>query len=96
MKPSSVNELEFYFRKEKIFDLLEIDKIGVFGSFARNEVFNDIDLIIEDNVKTEAIIYLSEKLKNDIQTPVDIILSKYAEPIILHQAKQDMKYATRE
>ena len=96
MKPSSVNELEFYFRKEKIFDLLEIDKIGVFGSFARNEAFNDIDLIIEDNVKTEAIIYLSEKLKNDIQTPVDIILSKYVEPIILHRAKQDMKYATRE
>lgn len=96
MTLTNLNDLELYLRREKIFDLLEINKIGVFGSFARNEAFNDIDLMIEGDVKTEALIYLRKKLKNEIQTPVDIVLSKYTEPIILHRAKQDIKYATRE
>ncbi len=95
MELNNVRELESYFRNEKMFDILGIDKIGVFGSFARNESFNDIDLIIEDDVKTEALISFREKLKQQLQIPVDILLSKYAEPIILYRAKQDVKYATR-
>lgn len=93
---NNINDLEFYFRKEKVFDLLGINKIGVFGSFARNEPFNDIDLIIEDDIKTELLLYFSEKLNKDLPVPVDIVLSKYAEPIILYRAKQDLKYAKRE
>jgi predicted nucleotidyltransferase len=92
----SLKDLELYFRKEKIFDLLNVNRIGVFGSFTRNEAFNDIDLMIEDDVKPEALIVFANKLKNEIKIPVDVVLSKYAEPIILYRAKQDMKYATRE
>ncbi len=92
----NLKDLELYFRKEKIFDLLNVNKIGVFGSFTRDEVFNDIDLMIEDDVKPEALIFFANKLKQEITIPVDVVLSKYAEPIILYRAKQDMKYATRE
>jgi hypothetical protein len=35
-------------------------------------------------------------LKRDIRVPVDIVLSKYAEPIILFRARQDLKYARRQ
>ncbi len=92
----NLKDLELYFRKKKIFDLLNVNKIGVFGSFTRDEVFNDIDLMIEDDVKPEALIFFANKLKQEITIPVDVVLSKYAEPIILYRAKQDMKYATRE
>ncbi|MBA3674011.1 MAG: nucleotidyltransferase domain-containing protein [Chitinophagaceae bacterium] len=90
----NIQELENYFRKENLFELLSLTKIGVFGSFARNESFNDIDLLIEENVKLESLISFQNILKRDINVPVDVILSRYAEPIILYRAKQDLKYAT--
>lgn len=94
MEIKNLKQLEQYFRNANLFSLLNVDKIGVFGSFARNEKFNDIDLLIESDVNLESLISFRDLLKRDISTPVDIILSKYAEPIILFRAKQDLKYAT--
>jgi hypothetical protein len=95
MEIKNIKELENYFRKTHLFDLLGVSKIGVFGSFAREEKFNDIDLLIEDNVSLESLVSFRSMLKQDIQVPVDIVLSKYAEPIILFRARQDLKYARR-
>lgn len=93
MEIKNIHELESYLRKANLFNLLGVSKVGVFGSFARNEKFNDIDLLIEDNVNLESLMSFQKILKKDIDIPVDIILSKYAEPIILYRAKQDIKYA---
>ena len=95
MEIKNIKELENYFRKTRLFDLLGISRIGVFCSFAREEKFNDIDLLIEDNVNLESLISFRDILKKDIHVPVDIVLSKYAEPIILFRTRQDLKYATR-
>lgn len=95
MEITNFNELQKYLRETNLFDLLGINKIGVFGSFARKEKFKDIDLLIEENVNLESLISFRDILKKDIHVPVDIVLSKYAEPIILFRAKQDVKYATR-
>ena len=89
----NIHELENYWRRENLFELLGINRIGVFGSFARNEGFKDIDLLIEDEVSLESLISFQKILKKDIAVPVDVVLSKYAEPIILYRAKQDLKYA---
>ncbi|MGI8581702.1 MAG: nucleotidyltransferase family protein [Chitinophagaceae bacterium] len=89
----NLHELENYFRNANLFALLGVSRIGVFGSFARNEKFRDIDLLIEDNVSLDSLISFQNILKNDIDIPVDIVLSKYAEPIILYRAKHDLKYA---
>ena len=86
MEIKNINDLEHYFRKTNLFELLGVNRIGVFGSFAREEKFNDIDLLIEDNVTIESLISFQNILKQDIQVPVDIVLSKYAEPIILYRA----------
>lgn len=48
--------MESYFRKENMFGLLGVNRIGVFGSFARNEEFKDIDLLIEDMVTLDSLI----------------------------------------
>ncbi|MBS1578362.1 MAG: nucleotidyltransferase domain-containing protein [Bacteroidetes bacterium] len=93
--PENIKQLEDYFRKEKIFDLLGIKRIGIFGSFARNEKFNDIDLLIDEEVKADTLIMFQQKLEADIKIPVDVVISKYAEPIILHRAKRDLQYANR-
>lgn len=90
--PKNINELELYFRKENIFELLGINKIGVFGSFARNEHFNDIDILLDDDVNVEKLVLIQEKINKDLDVPVDIVLSKYAEPIILLRAKRDLQY----
>ena len=58
-----------------------------------NEKFNDIDLLIEDDVNSESLISFQKILKKNLNVPVDIVLSKYAEPIILYRAQQDLKYA---
>ena len=56
--------------------------------------FKGIDLLIEQDVNIDSLISFQKKIKKDIDVPVDIILSKYAEPIILYRAKQDLKYAS--
>ena len=96
MEIKNLEELESYLRKANLFSLLGIKRIGVFGSFARKENFKDIDLLIEDNVNLESLITFQNILKKDLDVPVDIVLSKYAEPIILYRAQQDSKYAKHE
>ncbi|HEY5463125.1 MAG TPA: nucleotidyltransferase domain-containing protein [Hanamia sp.] len=93
MEIKNLKDLENYFKKADLFALLGVNRIGVFGSFARNEKFNDIDLLIEDDVNSESLISFQKILKQNINVPVDIVLSKYAEPIILYRAQQDLKYA---
>ena len=93
MEIKNLKDLENYFKKADLFALLGVNRIGVFGSFARNEKFNDIDLLIEDDVNSESLISFQKILKQNINVPVDIVLNKYAEPIILYRAQQDLKYA---
>lgn len=89
----NIEQLENYFRSANLFELLGVTKIGVFGSFARNESFKDIDLLIEGDVRLESLISFQNILQRDINVPVDVVLTKYAEPIILYRAKQEIKYA---
>ncbi len=89
----NISELESLLRKEKFFERYGISKIGVFGSFARGENFNDIDLLIEDAISLESAFKLKSELEEKIQLKVDVILKKFAEPIILYRAMKDIQYA---
>lgn len=95
MKPYNLAELETFFRQNNLFDVLGVEKIGVFGSFARNEPFQDIDLLIQDDVQISSLLAFHQKLTEKLDIPVDIVLEKYAEPIILLKAKRDLRYANR-
>jgi len=50
-------------------------------------------LLIEEDVSAETLIRFQNKLSKDIHTPIDIVISKFAEPIILLRARKDVKYA---
>ena len=73
-----------------------LEKIGVFGSFARGEEANDIDFYIDsDDYCVEDLLDLKDDLEKITQKRVDIMLKKYANPIILYRAEKDMKYVTQ-
>jgi len=96
MKIDTINALEMALKNENLLKKHELEKIGVFGSFARGEKANDIDFYIDtDNYNLGNLIDLKKDLEKITEKEVDIMLKKYANPIILHRAKKDMVYVTQ-
>jgi hypothetical protein len=95
MTVNNFQSFQAYLQNEKIFDRFGINRIGVFGSFARGEAYRDIDILIDEPVPYQQLIALREQLQYDLKLPVDVMLKQYAEPIILHRALKDIKYAVK-
>ena len=91
----TINTLEKVIKEKNILQKHHLDRIGIFGSLARGENANDIDFYID--VESFDLCHLKE-LKDDLEAitekRVDIMLKKYANPIILYRAQKDMKYVT--
>ena len=93
---SNTLELQRYLRKNRIFSRFNMDKVGVFGSFARDEAnANDIDILIANDIDPEKLIEFKTLLENAFHKKVDVVLKKFANPIILHRAQKDLQYATQ-
>lgn len=90
---ANINDLFLLFKDKDIFDQFGLHKIGVFGSLARGEHFNDIDLFIEEEIDFKKLLRLKKMLEKETGFPVDIMQKKYAEPVILYRALKDMRYA---
>lgn len=75
-----------------------LEKIGLFGSFARNEnnEKSDIDIIIEFKENTDILYSIKQSLRNEIQNkfnlPVDICREKYIKPIFKDMITAEAKY----
>jgi predicted nucleotidyltransferase len=96
MNIETLNALEKVIKDENLLKKYNLDKIGVFGSFARGENAKDIDFYIDiENYNVKNLINLKNDLENITQKEVDIMLKKYANPIILFRAQKDMKYVTQ-
>ena len=72
----------------------QLKKIGVFGSVARGEKSNDIDLFVENVSDYKNLLDFREELEKLLQKKVDIVIDKYANPIVLYRAKKEMLYVT--
>lgn len=90
----NINDLFSLFREQDIFRRYGIHRIGVFGSLARGEQFNDIDLFIEEEIDYRQLLQLKTVLEDHTGVPVDIMQKKCAEPVILYRALKDMQYAS--
>ncbi|MCU0340945.1 MAG: nucleotidyltransferase domain-containing protein [Spirosomaceae bacterium] len=85
-----------YFDNEQFLQQYGLSKIGIFGSIARGESADDLDLLIDADPKYfKKWSKLKEKIETDLQIRVDIMFEKYADPIILHRAKKDVIYAAQ-
>jgi len=92
----TIRDLENAIAAENLLKKHHLERIGVFGSFARGEEFNDIDFYIDsEDYRLENLTALQNDLERITQKEVDIVLKEYANPIILYRAKKDMKYVTQ-
>jgi predicted nucleotidyltransferase len=95
MSVETFEALEKAIKDGQILKKHKLDKIGIFGSFARGETANDIDFYIDmETYDLTNLIALKNDLEKISQKPVDIMIKKYANPIVLHRAQKDMKYVS--
>ena len=96
MSIETIKALEKIIKDENLLEKYNLDKIGVFGSFARGEKPNDIDFYIDvESCNLRDLINLKRDLEKIVKKKVDIMLKKYSNPIVLYRAEKDMKYVTR-
>ena len=91
----NIEQLQKFFNEEKIFTQFGLNRIGVFGSFSRKEKFNDIDIYIEEDISYNDLLSLNKLLTEKSIVPFDIVLKKFAEPLVMYAAKSDMRYVTQ-
>ncbi|MDR2592776.1 MAG: nucleotidyltransferase domain-containing protein [Chitinispirillales bacterium] len=96
MNIETINALEEAMKHENLLKKHHLERIGVFGSFARGEEANDIDFYVDsEDYDFKNLLNLKNDLEKITSKEVDIMLKKYANPIILHRAEKDMKYVTQ-
>jgi predicted nucleotidyltransferase len=98
MSIETVYDIMILLRNEKLLEKYGLERMGIFGSFARGEYANDIDFYIDaENTKFNLrdVHSLKKDLEKLTQKNIDIMLKKYANPIVLYRAQKDMKYVTR-
>ena len=96
MSIDSIYALQMAIKEENLLEKYNLDKIGIFGSFARGENANDIDFYIDaEDYRVRNLIQLKKALEKITEKEIDIMLKKYANPIVLYRAQKDMKYVTQ-
>ncbi len=73
----------------------EVEKIALFGSFARNEAKEDSDIDIFVHMKPDLfkLVALKQQIEEDLQKKVDIIRNhKHIKPLLLKMIQKDITY----
>ncbi|OLN27448.1 nucleotidyltransferase family protein [Desulfosporosinus metallidurans] len=91
---NQISQLEDIMVRNNFFEKFGLSRIGVFGSTARGEASNDIDILVEDNVDYRLLSVLKNELQLLTNKRIDIVIAKYANPIVLHRAKKEIIYVT--
>ncbi|HMO41317.1 MAG TPA: nucleotidyltransferase domain-containing protein [Saprospiraceae bacterium] len=84
--------------KDQLFSEYQLIRIGLFGSFARDEATanSDIDLIVEFEPNTENLSEKKSKIKDLVakkfDREVDLCREKYIKPYFKHQILQSVIY----
>jgi hypothetical protein len=84
--------------KQSICQRYHLTKLGIFGSYARNEQTpaSDLDLLVEfeDNTPNLSAVkdFLRKEIQSELRIPVDICREKYIKPIFRQQILNDAVY----
>jgi len=73
----------------------EIEKIGLFGSYARDEANDDSDIDIFVQMKPDffKLVGLKQQIENDLKKRVDVIREhKNIKPFLLKMIQKDIHY----
>ncbi len=84
--------------KEQLFDKFNLSKLGLIGSFARNEATanSDIDIIVDFQPETEGLFLKKENMRHLLKTQfdrdIDICTEKYIKPYFKDQILKSAVY----
>ncbi|MCL2102335.1 MAG: nucleotidyltransferase domain-containing protein [Fibromonadales bacterium] len=93
----NIGDLEKAIKQSNLLNRYMLKEVGIFGSFARGEFANDIDFYIDtdtENCKLADLKGLQRELESLTSKKIDIMLKKYANPIVLNRALRDMIYVS--
>jgi uncharacterized protein len=76
-------------RSRGILERYRLHDLILFGSFARGETARDIDILVEDDTDMESLLELKEELEDLSGLPVDLVMKRYANPIVMVRARRD-------
>ena len=93
-KSDVLNYLKAHYRE--FHNKYSVDKIGLFGSYARDEATqaSDIDIYVKMKPSMFNMIAIKEQIEEDLHTKVDIIREhKGIKPFFLEMIHKDLIYA---
>lgn len=90
MKELDVKTLVELLRNSRLLNKYGIKKISLFGSFIKGKNFNDIDILIEEAQDYDALVEFKQELEILTNKKIDLVLKKFANPIVLYRAQKDM------
>jgi len=94
MEELNLDTFQELLKKSRILNKYGIRKISLFGSFIKGEQFNDIDILIEDARDYNALVDFKQELESLTHKKVDLMIKKYANPIVLYRAQKDLIHVT--
>lgn len=83
------------FINNNLFTLLNTNSIGVFGSYARGEKYNDIDILLDSDPGYKKREMLKQILEKEMKVPCDVVVKENLEPIILYYIEKDLVYVEK-
>lgn len=90
MSNTNIEEFSHMLRENRLLEKYRIEKVSLFGSFARGEDANDIDIFVENVKDYDALIEFRKELEALTKKKIDIMIDEFANPIVLHRARKDM------
>ena len=93
-KVAILNYLKEHYQEYK--SQYNVEKIGLFGSYARDEATNesDIDIFVKMKPNIFGMIAIKEQIEEDLHVKVDIIREhKNIKPFFLEMINKDLIYA---
>ena len=81
--------------KKEFQEEYEVEEIGLFGSYARDEAKadSDIDIFVQMKPDLFKLVELKQQIEKDLQKKVDIIRNhKYIKPFLLKMIQKDINY----
>ena len=91
-----MNNIEFItdiIKKNELLEKCNLSHIGIFGSYARNEDSNDIDILVDSENYADLLIF-ETSLNKLTRKKIDIVIEKYANPIVMYRARKDLQYVS--
>ena len=81
--------------KDEFKEKFQVEQIGLFGSFARDEANEESDIDIFVNMKPNLfmLVGLKEKIENDLHKKVDVLAKhKHIKPFLIEMINRDIVY----